>query len=274
MPGSANRASTSMSNLPRCVREYQGRGPGYTRARGAAAPRRTRLHVSTVGTGVWQTYNVGNPLQAEPVTLRERLATQYPASSRRTVKQWLAAGRITVNGQIVRRGDVTVAAGDRVSLGAPAPPGFSTPLRLVHEDADILVVDKPPGLLTIATERERERTAYRLLTDYVRARDGRRLFIVRRLDRETSGLVVFARSAGAKQALQEQFAGRRVERVYMAVVEGRIRDETGTLKSRLVEDGALRVRPASRAGSGRGKSREAITHYTVLARGRDATLLE
>ncbi len=202
--------------------------------------------------------------------LRERLAAQYPTSSRRTLKQWLEAGRITVNGLVVRRGDVAVAAADRVVLGTPAPPAFPAPLRLVHEDDEILVVDKPPGLLTIATERERERTAYRLLTRYVGERDGRRLSIVHRLDRETSGLVVFAKSLAAKQGLQAQFAGRRVARVYVAVVEGRVRDDAGTLRSRLVETRALHVRPARHGDPGR----EAITHYTVLARGDDATLLE
>ncbi|MGH7393147.1 MAG: RluA family pseudouridine synthase [Candidatus Rokuibacteriota bacterium] len=202
--------------------------------------------------------------------LRERLAALYPASSRRTLKQWLEAGRVAVNGHVVRRGDVTVAAADHVTLGAPALPACPAPLRLVHEDDEILVVDKPPGLLTIATERERERTAYRLLTEYVRAREGRRLFVVHRLDRETSGLVVFAKSPAAKQGLQAQFGGRRVERVYVAVVEGSLRDATGTLQSRLAEDRARRVRPA-RGGAG---GREAITHYTVLARGGQATRLE
>jgi 23S rRNA pseudouridine1911/1915/1917 synthase len=212
---------------------------------------------------------MASPTGAAP--LRERLAALHPASSRRTLKQWLEAGRITVNGRVVRRGDVAVAAADRVVLGAPAPPAFPAPLRLVHEDRDILVVDKPPGLLTIATESERERTAYRLLTDYVGAREGRRLFIVHRLDRETSGLVVFAKSPAAKRSLQEQFAWRRVERVYVAVVEGRVQDEAGTLHSRLVEDRGLRVRPARRDAAG---GREAITRYAVLARGGEATALE
>ena len=63
----------------------------------------------------------------------------------------------------MRRGDVRVASADRVELGAPPPPPFPEPLRLVHEDDDLIVVDKPPGLLTIADEGERQRTAYRLL---------------------------------------------------------------------------------------------------------------
>jgi 23S rRNA pseudouridine1911/1915/1917 synthase len=195
------------------------------------------------------------------------LRALYPASSRRRLKRWLEDGRVRVNGAVVRRGDAAVGAHDRVQLAAAPGPEFPAALRLVHEDADLLVVDKPPGLLTIATARERERTAYRMLAAYVAGGPSRRaapgtprLFIVHRLDRETSGLLAFAKASRAKRLLQAQFAARTVERVYVAVVEGRVREAAGTLRGRLVEDHALRVRPAAGAGTGR----QAITHYRVL----------
>lgn len=211
--------------------------------------------------------------------LDERLRELFPGASGRAIKQWLAQGRVLVGGRVVRRGDVPLAPDDRVELGAPPGPSFPAGLGLVHEDADLIVVDKPPGLLTIATERERERTAYRLLADYVgsygalrgRTEGGApRLFIVHRLDRETSGLLVFAKSATAKRGLQRQFETRTVERRYLAVVEGRVADERGTLTSRLREDRALRVRPTRDRSAGR----EAITDYRVIARGAGMTLLE
>lgn len=177
---------------------------------------------------------------------------------------------MSVEGTVVRRGDAEVADGARVTLGAAAP-AFPSALRLVYEDDDLLVVDKPAGLLTIATERERGRTAYRLLFDYVAAArtPTARLFIVHRLDRETSGLLVFAKSAGAKRALQAQFAARAVERGYVAVVEGRVRDDAGTLRDRVTEDPTtLRVRTV------RGGGREAITAYRVRERRARSTLLE
>jgi 23S rRNA pseudouridine1911/1915/1917 synthase len=203
--------------------------------------------------------------------LDERLQALHPGASRRRLKQWLAASRVRVNGTVVRRGDVTVGVDDRVELTAPPPPACPQPLGLVHEDADILVVTKPPGLLTIATERERTRTAYRLLRDWVVARrSAARLFIVHRLDRETSGLIVFAKSVAAKRSLQAQFAARAVERVYVALVEGAVRQTQGTFTSRLTADRALRVR----ATGDRRAGREAITRYRVLELRRDATLLE
>src|SRR5947209_20137845 len=137
----------------------------------------------------------------------------------------------------------------------------------LHDALPILVVDKPVGLLTIATESERERTVYRLLRDWEQARSGGRVFVVHRLDRETSGVLVFARSGGVKDTLQEQFKARTPERVYVARVEGVVRPDAGTLQSRLVEDRSLRVRPTR----DRRRGKAAISHYRVLERYRDAT---
>jgi 23S rRNA pseudouridine1911/1915/1917 synthase len=203
-------------------------------------------------------------------TLRTRLRALYPATSGRRLKGWLEQGRVRVNGAVVRRGDVALAAGDRVELGAPPPPSLPPPLGLVHEDAALLVVDKPAGLLTIADASERERTAYRMLRDWLDARQAGRVFVVHRLDRETSGLVVFARTGAAKEALQAQFRARTAERIYLARVEGAMREPAGTLTARLVEDRSLRVRAVERGGQGRA----AITRYRVVGRGTDETLVE
>jgi len=202
--------------------------------------------------------------------LIEQLHSLYPDASRRSLKQWLASSRVRVNGTVVVRGDVELDPGDRVELAAPLPPSIPPPLRLVHEDDEIIVIDKPSGLLTIATESERERTAYRLLRDWFSRRGAAtHLFIVHRLDRETSGLLVFAKSAAAKEHLQAQFAVRTAERLYVALAEGVMRQDEGSFVSRLVETRALRVRIAERGGG-----KEAITRYRVLERRRASTLVE
>ncbi|MBI1736602.1 MAG: RNA pseudouridine synthase [Candidatus Rokubacteria bacterium] len=206
-------------------------------------------------------------------TLGARLAAMFPEASRRAIKGWLEAGRVRVGGRVVRRGDAEVAAADRIELGAPPPPDFPAPLGRIHVDDEIVVIDKPSGILTIATESERERTAYRLLTAWLRALPGglrhrQPLFIVHRLDRDTSGVVVFARTPHAKTMLQEQFERRSVERVYVAVVDGRVAAEQGVLRDRLAESHSLRVHRAREAG------KEAITHYRVIERRRDSTVLE
>lgn len=203
------------------------------------------------------------------MTLLERLGQLFPQASRRSLKQWLETGRVTVNGAIERDGRLPVGASNAIALGGRPRPAFPPPLRLVHEDDSLLVIDKPPGLLTIATGRnERERTAYRLLWEYLAAqKPARRPFIVHRLDRETSGLLVFAKSPGAKRRLQAQFEARAVERVYVALVEGHIEPDAGTLTTALSQDRALRVRQVR-------EGKEAITHYRVLARRARATALE
>ena len=210
-------------------------------------------------------------------TLAERLHADFPGSSGRSVKQWLSAGRVRVNAEVVRDPRTLVAPGDRVTLGPgvvdPAHPAvLPLGLAIVHEDRHLVVIDKPPGLLTIATEKERERTAYRLLWDLLgRHRPVARPFVVHRLDRETSGLLVVAKTPGAKTALQTQFAARTVDRGYVAVVEGVMRKDTRTLVDRVEEDAAYRVRIAR---GGRRGGREAITRYRVRERGRDATLID
>jgi 23S rRNA pseudouridine1911/1915/1917 synthase len=202
------------------------------------------------------------------VTLLERLRELFPTASRRSVKQWLERGRVEVNGRPVREGATVVAAADRVTLGHRRAVPFPTALRLVYEDADLLVIDKPAGLLTVATERGTARTAYRFIWEYLQGqRPPRRPFIVHRLDRETSGLLVFAKSVQAKRALQAQFEAREVERGYLAIVEGSLNDDEGRLESRLVEDRGLRVRPDPRG-------RIAVTRYRVRQRRRDASVLD
>src|SRR5207247_25044 len=182
----------------------------------------------------------------------------------------LAGGRVRVNGTIVRRADTALAAGDVVEVGprrprAALPPG----LALVYEDEDVIVVEKPAGLLTIATERERERTVYAQLTAHARARKPpARVFVVHRLDRLVSGLLVFALSPGAKRTLQGQFAAHTVERTYLAVVEGRPARPEGTIASRLVDDAPGRVRAPRRPPRGsRSSPRERIYMHFLAGGG-------
>jgi 23S rRNA pseudouridine1911/1915/1917 synthase len=207
-----------------------------------------------------------------PTTLGECLARLFREASGRTRKQMLAGGRVRVNGAVTRLPATALAAGDVVEVGAKVarstlPPG----LRIVHEDRDVLVVDKPAGLLTIATERERRRTVYAHLTRHMRARrPPGRVFIVHRLDRRASGLLVFAASPAAKQALQAQFRAHGTERVYLALVDGHVTRGEGTIRSRLVDDEPGRVRETRDPERGR----PAVTHWRVVARGAQQTLLE
>ena len=144
-------------------------------------------------------------------------------------------------------------------------------LRLVHEDDKVIVAEKPAGLLTMATSTERSRTAYALLRAYVKSkRPPETIFIVHRLDREASGLVVFAKTHEAKEQLQSQFKQHTAGRTYNAVVEGRVNSDAFTIRSYLAENSAYRVYTTKRSKLGK----LAITHVRVLRRGSRTTLVE
>jgi 23S rRNA pseudouridine1911/1915/1917 synthase len=209
-------------------------------------------------------------------TLLERLRDEFPDSSGRSLRTWLVAGRVRVSGEIVRDPRTPVGPDDRVTLGPAPPPALAAPLRLIHEDDSILVIEKPSGLLTIGTERERERTAYRMVWAYLKgARPPRRPFIVHRLDRETSGLLVIAKTPEAQARLQGQFAAGNADRRYAAVVEGVVTRDEGMLRDVLIEERSLRVRPADpgRPPPKGRRARIAITWYRVLERRADVTRL-
>jgi len=210
------------------------------------------------------------------MTLLERLRDEFPDSSGRRLRTWLVAGRVRVGGEIVRDPRTPVTPGDRVTLGPAPPPALAAPLRLIHEDDALLVIEKPPGLLTIGTEHERERTAYRMVWAYLKgARPPRRPFIVHRLDRETSGLLVVAKTPEAQARLQGQFAAGNAERRYAAIVEGVVTRDEGMLRDVLIEERSLRVRPADpgRPPPKGRRARIAITWYRVLERRADVTRL-
>lgn len=144
-------------------------------------------------------------------------------------------------------------------------------LVILHEDRDILVVDKPPGLLTIGTDGDKTRTAYFILTDYIRKgqdKSRKRIFIVHRLDRETSGILVFAKNLEAKLYLQGRW--KETEKKYLAVVHGRFEKKSETITSNLAENKARIVYSTSDTRKGK-LSR---TAYKVLKQTRDFALLE
>lgn len=144
-------------------------------------------------------------------------------------------------------------------------------LPILYEDKDILVVDKPAGLLTIGTERDKSRTAHALLNDYVRKGDPKsrnRVYVVHRLDQETSGLLLFAKSEAAKKFLQENWES--TEKHYLAIVHGQLAVKEGTLSSYLAENSALRVYSTPDASKGK-LSR---TAYKVIQETKGFSLVE
>ena len=200
-------------------------------------------------------------------TLQTRLRELFPAAKNQTLKRMVEAGRISVNGrratklaQPLAESDV-VRVRDLAARGAPARKAQLAPLKLVYEDADLLVVDKPPGLLTSTVPRERRPTALAIVRQYVEAASpAARVGLIHRLDRDASGLLVFSKSDRAYQSLKTQFFRHTVDREYEAVVNGSPSPKKGRIESRLVEraDGSVH----STKQHARGQV--AVTEYEVL----------
>lgn len=210
----------------------------------------------------------------EETTLQDFVGTVLAGARPRRVQQLIRFKSVAVNGEVVTRALHTLKAGDVVVIhfGHSAPQKTPLPggMKLLFEDEHLIVVDKPPGLLTIATDKERTRTAYALLTSHVREQthdEEARVFIVHRLDQGTSGLLVFARTEEIKRTLQDQW--KTVEKKYQAVVEGCPKPESDTIRSVLKENRALRVYSTDDE-----EGDEAITRYRTVQKAGRYCLLE
>jgi 23S rRNA pseudouridine1911/1915/1917 synthase len=205
--------------------------------------------------------------------LDQALATLFPDITRARLQQWIEAGRVGLNGRVPRKRD-KVKEGDAVEIRVPpaAEGGWraqAIPLEIVHEDADILVINKPPGLVVHPGAGNPEGTLLNALLGHapglaVLPRAG----IVHRLDKDTSGLLVVAKTERARQHLIEQLQARTVEREYLAVVTG-VMVAGGTIEAPI---GRHRVQRTRMAVSVRGKP--AVSHYRVIRKYRAHTLVQ
>jgi len=209
----------------------------------------------------------------EPTTLLPFLISKLQGKGRNKVKALLTHGQIKVDDHVVTRHDHPLVIGQQVVVSnakATDTEGLLG-IQILFEDAYVIVINKPAGLLSIATEEEPERTAYRALTRYVRESDVKnRLFVVHRLDRETSGVMMYAKSEDIQKVLQENWKDTVLERSYVAVVEGRMKKEQAKITSWLKENNTRTMYVSQEKGDGL----KAVTHYKVLQSSESYSLLE
>ncbi|MDB6023155.1 MAG: pseudouridylate synthase [Pedosphaera sp.] len=209
----------------------------------------------------------------EPAELLKFLFAQMPDRSRTAVKSLLAHRQVSVDGEIITQFNHPLASGQTVEIGraGQAASGPGRGVKIVFENGYLIVIEKPAGLLSMATEIEKEKTAYSLLSEHVkRANPRNRIFIIHRLDRETSGLMMFAKNQEVQKTLQDAWQEAVLERIYIAVVEGRVEQSQGTITSWLKENQALVMRSSPTPNEGQ----KATTHYRVLKSNAQYTLLE
>lgn len=199
-----------------------------------------------------------------PTPLLEALRKLYPDSSRRTLQNWLQAGRFSVNGKVVKRENISLQARDVVSaqetFRKPKVPG----VPILFEDRYLIAIDKPEGLLSMPLDDgEPKKNALELLRDYY---ETDQIFAVHRIDRETSGVLLFARGKQSAEKLGELFEAHDLNRRYSAIVEGNLKEDKGTWECPLLEMPNLSV-----VESVDGKM--AITHFEVYRRSTKYTYL-
>lgn len=198
--------------------------------------------------------------------LLDVLAELFPDSSKTTLRKMLQNDRVLVNGRPERDAKRSVAATDEVEIGSRRRERLDPRVEIVYEDQDLVVIDKAAELLAVESPAERHETATALLNAHY---NGRRVHVVHRLDRDTSGVMVFARNGDMRDLLKALFATHDLTRIYAAVVHGTLEPSRGTIRSFLAEDRSLRVRSIADVDAGK----EAITRYeTVAGNGRFSLL--
>lgn len=206
------------------------------------------------------------------MNLLDTLATLFPDSSRTTLRQLLQHGRVRVNGEVEKDAKREIAEDEEVDVSQKAVNiALPATLGLLYEDNDLLVVLKSAGLLTVATEREKATTAQAHLNAYLKQKGEGRVHVVHRLDRETSGVLVFAKNLETRDRLKDKFAAHDVDRVYVAIVEGYVDPIRGTIESHLRERRDLKMVSADESHP---EAKRAVTHYRTIARAHDCSVLE
>jgi 23S rRNA pseudouridine1911/1915/1917 synthase len=204
--------------------------------------------------------------------LLEFLLETFKNQSRNSVKSLLSSHRVSVDGAPTSQFNFKLYPEDTVIISnAPIRRKTRSNLPIIYEDDDIIVINKPSGLLSIASDNEKSSTAYRMLSDYVQQKDKHnRIFVVHRLDEDTSGVLMVAKNVKIQQALQNNWNDIVKKRGYYAIVEGEMEKKSDTIKSYLKKNSQNLMYSSKKAGDGQ----LAITHYKVMKSNGTYSLLD
>ena len=205
--------------------------------------------------------------------LMKYLIVQLPHKNRNNIKTMLKKREVLVAGKVVTQFNHVLQPGQQVELTASPAPGARQMkgISIVYEDHDLIVVNKNAGLLSMATEKEKTNTVYRMLSNYVKEENPEnRIFIVHRLDRETSGLMMFAKSVEMQGLLQESWKQTISDRTYLAIVAGKPDPPQGTFSSYLFESSAFIVY----SSQNQAKGQKAVTNYSTMKSNDNYSLLK
>ena len=190
----------------------------------------------------------------------------FPESSRRTLQHWVKAGRFNVDGVPLLHENQELTSGQIIRAQSSCKPQLIDGLDVLYQDRYLIAIDKPMGLLSVPLDEDKvKRSALNLLQEHFQSDQ---IYAVHRIDRETSGCLLFARGKEAEGKLKLLFEKHDLKREYFAIVEGRVRENSGSWESRLLE---LENYDVVESESEEG--RDAITHYDVIHRSPKYTYL-
>lgn len=197
--------------------------------------------------------------------LIEFLKKMFSNLSKNSVKSLLHNEKVFVNGNMTTKYNYELNIGDVVEIREKVAKNID----IIYEDKNIIVINKPSGLLTVATEKEKNKTAYHLVMEYLKKKNkNNRIFIIHRLDKDTSGIIMFAKNERAKHLYQDNWNDIVKKRCYYAVIDGKMENKEGTIKSYLKENGNMVYSVKDRSG------KLAITEYKVLKERKNISLLD
>ena len=204
--------------------------------------------------------------------LLDFLLETFKSKSRTSVKSLLSSHRVSVDGAPVSQFNFKLYPEDTIIISnSPIKKKTRSKLPIIYEDDDLIVINKPSGLLSIASDNEKSSTAYRMLSDYVQQKDKHnRVFVVHRLDEDTSGVFMIAKNVQIQQALQEHWNDIVKKRGYYAIVEGVMEKKSDTIKTYLKKNSQNLMYSSKKAGDGQ----LAITHYKVMKSNKNYSLLD
>ena len=197
--------------------------------------------------------------------LIEFLKKTFSNLSKNSVKSLLHNEKVFINGNMTTKYNYELNVGDVVEIREKVAKNID----IIYEDKDIIVINKPSGLLTVATEKEKNKTAYHLVMEYLKKKNkNNRIFVIHRLDKDTSGIIMFAKNERAKHLYQDNWNDIVKKRCYYAVIDGKMDKKEGTIKSYLEEKGNMVYSVKGKYG------KLAITEYKVLKERKNISLLD
>ncbi len=206
-------------------------------------------------------------------TLLNYLRKVNTKNSKNNYKTYLSKDMVKVNNNIITKHDFNLKKGDVIEIknNYIINKKYNVKIEIIYEDEDMIVINKPSGLLSISTDKEKNKTAYSIIRDYlIKNNKNNKIFVVHRLDKDTSGVIIYAKNLKTKSLLQNLWDKNVIEKEYTAIIEGKMEEDKGTIKSYLIENNEGFVHSTKNRAIGR----YAQTNYEVLKTNKKYQMLK